>query len=319
MSDGAPTTRLGASVIPETNGSGALSPSNVSSYRAVSHHAAMADSLGPLKDLPGFWQGTGFGLIARPNFDEENEDGIFLELNMLQETIEFTSIGSPVYNRGSLQPDIALYGVTYLHRVTDSATGGALHVEPGVWLNVPPTTVPDSDWSVARLSTIPHGNSVCAAGFAQYVVPEGLPEIPPANTVPFEIGGQPPPPGTKHPFRAYDLSAETKYRTTPIPDGVTQELIDDPNSMLRDALAGHALTHITRLIVSTQSDADIGNIPFITRNANAVSLDSVFAIEHVQGPLDTEFLQLQYVQTALLNFRGMSFPHVTVGTLIKSF
>jgi hypothetical protein len=319
MSEHGSTTRLGASVLPETNGSGALSPHNVSSYRAVSDQAATADSLGPLKDLPGFWQGTGFNLIARPNFDDENEDGIFLELNMLQETVEFTSIGSPVYNRGSQQPDIKLYGVTYLHRVIDTATGGALHVEPGVWLNVPPTAVPESDWTVARLSSIPHGNSVCAVGFAQYVVPEGLPEIPPANTVPFESGGEPPPPGTANPFRAYDLSAESKYRTTPIPDGVTQELINDPNSMLRSALVGHELTHITRLITSTQSAADIGNIPFITKNANAVSLESVFAIEHVKGPLDTEFLQLQYVQTALLNFRGMSFPHVNVGTLIKAF
>jgi hypothetical protein len=241
---------------------------------------------------------------------------------MLRETIEFTSIGSPVYNRGSLQPDIALYGVTYLHRVTDTNTGGALHIEPGVWLNVPPTSVPQSDWSVARLSTIPHGNSVCATGFVQEVVPDGLPEIPPANTVPFDIGGQPPAPGTKNPFAAYDLGAETKFRTTPIPDGVTQELIDDPNSMLRNDLLGHTLTHITRLIVSTESDdgaAGIGNIPFITKNANAVNLESVFAIEHVQGPLDTEFLQLQYVQTALLNFGGKSWPHVTVGTLIKAF
>jgi hypothetical protein len=39
----------------------------------------------------------------------------------------------------------------------------------------------------------------------------------------------------------------------------------------------------------------------------------------VEGPEGTEYQQLQYSQTALLNFRGLSFPHVTVGTLIKAF
>ena len=84
------------------------------------------------------------------------------------------------------------------------------------------------------------------------------------------------------------------------------------------ALVGHVLPRITRLITSADQ-AEIGNIPFIVRNADAVSLESVFAIESVQGPLGQEYQQLQYSQTALLNFRGMSFPHVTVGTLIKAF
>ena len=35
--------------------------------------------------------------------------------------------------------------------------------------------------------------------------------------------------------------------------------------------------------------------------------------------LGAAFLPLQDSQTALLNFRGMSFPHVTVGTLIEAF
>lgn len=316
MADSAVNTRLGAPVVPEDNG---VNPKDVSSYRAVSPAHTTADNLGPLKNLPGFWQGTGISIIARPDFSDGNENGIFLELNLLQETIEFTTLGSPVMNRGSLQDDIALYGVTYLHRVVDGYTGGALHIEPGVWLTVPPTTAPAAGASIVRLSTIPHGNSVCAVGFVQEVVPDGMPEIPPANTVPFPAGGQLPAPGTKNPFAEYDLSTQTRFRTNPVPAQITQAIIDDPNQAVRDALVGHTLTHITRLIVSTASAGGISNMPFISQNANAVSLESVFAIEQVQGPLDTEYLQLQYSQTALLNFRGMSFPHVTVGTLIKAF
>jgi hypothetical protein len=314
MPDTVPATGAGA---PATNGSGAVVPSAPGPFRAVSTIYTTAANLGPLQDLPGFWEGTGFNLIGRPDFDTTNEDGFFLELNLLRETIEFTTIGSPVMNRGSKQADVAMYGVTYMHRVTDATTGEALHIEPGVWLNIPATSEPKADASICRLSTIPHGNSVCATGFVQDVIPDGLPEIPPANTVPFTIGGQPPAPGTKNPFSAYNLSTESKFRTNPLPAKITQAIIDDPNQMVRDDLQGQTLNHITRLIATTDASG-IGNIPFITDNANNTSLESVFAIERVQGPTG-EYLQLQYSQTALLNFRGLSFPHVTVGTLVKAF
>jgi len=73
------------------------------------------------------------------------------------------------------------------------------------------------------------------------------------------------------------------------------------------------------LITTTPPDDGVSNIPFITSNANPLNLESVFAIETVEDASGSQFLQLQYSQTALLNFKGMSFPHVTVGTLIKVF
>ncbi|HKM64314.1 MAG TPA: heme-binding protein [Acidisphaera sp.] len=312
------TTRIGAATV-KLAGDNTVTANEFGSYRAASVHSATADRLGPLQNLPGFWEGTGFSLIARPDFSGDNERGIFLELNLLRETLQFTTIGSPVLNRGSLQSDIAIYGLTYIHRVTDGVTGGALHIEPGLWLTIPATTEPKADASVARLATIPHGNAVCTVGFVQEVVPDGLPTIPPANTVPFKIGGEPPPPGTKNPYPEYDLSIPTKFRSAPLPASITQALVNDPATMLRQALTGQHLTHITRLITNTAPADGVGNVPFITSNANTLSLESVFAIETVLQKDGTEFLQLQYAQTALLNFRGMSFPHVTVGTLIKAF
>jgi hypothetical protein len=287
-------------------------------YRAVPPQQAAAANLGPLQELPGFWEGAGFSLIARPDHGGGNPDRIFLELNLLRETIEFTPIGSPVFNRGSVEDDATLYGVTYLHRVTDGVSGQALHIEPGLWLNIPPTAQ-DSTPSLARLATIPHGNSVCTLGQAQELVLHGVPDIPPANTVPFEIGAPPPPPGTPNPFSEYDLAVPSDFRTAPLPAEITQAVIDDPNSLLRAALDGRTLSRVTRLITASTSAGGIDNIPFIVRNANAVSLESVFAIEAVVGQQHTEYLQLQYSQTALLNFGGHSWPHVTVGTLIKAF
>jgi len=313
MSD---TTRLGA--LPVAGGAENLSTDNLTSYRAASTIYTTADRLGPLKDLAGFWQGTGFSLIARPNFSGGNENGIFLELNLLREAIEFTTIGSPVFNRGSVQGDITIFGLTYLQRVTDALTGGALHIEPGLWLNIPATTDPEADASIARLATIPHGNAVCTVGFTQEVDLSQPLTIPPANTNPFKIGDKPPAAGTKNPFPEYDLSIESKFRTSLLPAQITQEVIDDPNVMVRNALKGQDVRKITRLITNTPA-AGVSNIPFISHNADAPSLESVFAIEMVADPSGTEFLQLQYSQTALLNFRGMSFPHVTVGTLIKAF
>jgi len=71
--------------------------------------------------------------------------------------------------------------------------------------------------------------------------------------------------------------------------------------------------------VTTENAGGVSNIPFLTTNANTQVVESVFAIERVQGPDGSEILQLQYSQTALLNFGGMSWPHVTVGTLIRAF
>jgi hypothetical protein len=295
------------------------STSGVASYRAGGSFDSTGDRLGDLSDLAGFWQGIGFGVIARPNFDPKS-NGIFLELNILQETLEITAIGSPILNRGSLQGDIAIYGLTYLHRVTDAATGGALHIEPGLWLNIPATTAPKADASIARLATIPHGNAVCTVGFTQNaVLTNGQPEIPPANTTPFKVGDQPPAPGTPNPFNEFNLSKDTPFRTSPLPASITQTLINDPNQMLRDALQPQKINKIVRLITSTQGAAGVSNIPFITTNANAPGLDSVFAIESIMNDNGDEFLQLQYSQTTLLTFSGMQFPHVTVGTLIKAF
>ena len=106
MSDTTQTSRLGGHK-PQTQ------------LRGVQSHQNTADRLGALRNLPGFWEGTGFSLIARPDFSGRSPNGFFLQLNLLRETIEFTTIGSPVLNRGSAQDDIAIYGVTYLHRVTD--------------------------------------------------------------------------------------------------------------------------------------------------------------------------------------------------------
>ena len=144
MTDTASETNLGTAITDRPD-----QPRNVNtarSYRSVGTHATTAEHLGPLADLPGFWQGTGFSLIARPDFDPtEPRRRSSSSSTCSASSSSSTPIGSPVPNRGSEQGDISLYGVTYLHRVTDAATGGALHIEPGVWMTIPPTSDPEAE------------------------------------------------------------------------------------------------------------------------------------------------------------------------------
>lgn len=87
-------------------------------------------NLGLLAELAGTWHGTGFNLVARPDF--EDQSNFFLELNLTRETTIFTPISSSIPNRGFAQPDIELFGLTYLVQISDATIGGALHIEPGI-------------------------------------------------------------------------------------------------------------------------------------------------------------------------------------------
>jgi hypothetical protein len=289
----------------------------ITSFRGVPERAALAGQLGPLNDLPGRWSGAGFNLIARPHFGGGSDR--FLELNLTRETLEFTTIGSPIPNRGSEQVDINLRGVSYLQQISDAKTNGALHIEPGIWLHIPATTAPKEPESVSRLATIPHGDAVCAIGGSSQTT--GKPKIEPVNTVPFGEGEKAPAPGAANGFEEYDLSKPSKFRTDQnLLAGISQDMVSDPTVALRHALHGQNVTETTTLSVTTHKDKGGGvqNIPFVTANANASFMSAIFWIERVDGP-NGAFVQLQYVQTVLLDFQGLHWPHVSVATLLKTF
>ena len=141
----------------------------VPSVRRVPNRALVDNNLGLLANLAGTWEGAGFNLIARP--DREGGSPLFLELNQTFETLSLDPISSTIPNRGSTVDDISLFGLTYLQKIVDTTTGGALHIEPGIWIHNPSRDVPGKSQSVARMATIPHGNSVLAEGIAVEVNP----------------------------------------------------------------------------------------------------------------------------------------------------
>lgn len=280
------------------------------------------DPLGPLGQLRGKWQGTGFNTIWRPLFDPKYPDQHhFLELNLTVETIEFTEIGGEIPNRGVLQTDLIMFGLSYLQLVNDNH-GNGLHLEPGVWLTIPATTNPAVQDTVARLGSIPHGTSILAQGFASDE--QRAPVIDPVDITAFKIGD----PAAKKVFAETNLSIPTIFRSDPsLIAGVTQAMVDNPNVVLTDAIAGQKILRTTNLVITTGQTPVIGggtaNTAFLEGapgpghgpNADAAQMTAIFWIEEVDDGAGGSFLQLQYTQTVLLDFRGLSWPHVSLATL----
>lgn len=102
-------------------------------------------------------------------------------------------------------------------------------------------------------------------------------------------------------------------------------MVNNPNSVLRSAISGQQISTTTILRVATDdtpvAGGGIANTAFLKGtvhgpNADAVSVASTFWLETIQGQSAPS--QLQYSQTVLLNFNGLSWPHITVGTLRKA-
>jgi len=133
-----------------------------------------------------------------------------------------------------------------------------------------------------------------------------------------------------------------------------QGFINDPNSILRSAIANQTILGTITIQLSTAAvTSSIGNIPFlglpngaqaqnpVNPNAFVSSARATFWIEWVrieglhpgnkppvlQGggahpiqpfPGQPTFLQLQYSQLSILIFNGVLWPHINVGTLTLS-
>jgi hypothetical protein len=278
--------------------------------------AAAADPLGPLAGLAGNWTGQGFNVIWRPHPLQPSGQDRFLELNVTSEQLDFGPALQKIPNRGLLQPNISLAGLNYLQQIADANTNRNQHFEPGVWVTVPPTSDPHEPRTVARLASIPHGTTILLQGTAH--TSAGAPTIPNVSIKPFPLGQ----PANPINFPEQDLGTPTQFRTGGIGlTGITQQMVNNPNTVLR--AAPPQITSTTTLQVASH-DASLpgggtANIAFLKgtahSNANAAHVTATFWLETLQA--DTEPRRLQYSQLVLLNFNGISWPHITVATLQK--
>jgi hypothetical protein len=276
-------------------------------------------NLGPLASLPGNWRGYGFNAIWRPDNPESapltsppDQTKRFLELNLTNESFDFHVIPGVVPNRGlNPQTDLSLYGLHYLQRVSDadappfSTAGQALHIEPGLFMNVPASTVPQHEPSIVRMASIPHGVTVMMEGktpssipvpgpphipdvFPLQEFPAFAPQVPPDPAAPLptiampkasdgngiqpvEIPADIPP--VEHLVPEVTLANDTTNSQSngPYPPAtIPQKYVDDPNAVLREAIAHqHILGHITIHLDSKAVRHEISNIPFLGNMNNA--------------------------------------------------
>jgi hypothetical protein len=132
-----------------------------------------------------------------------------------------------------------------------------------------------------------------------------------------------------------------------------QAAVNDPNTMLATAIKGQNITETVVINIATSPTIVVGgttpptqvitanggggveNIAFLNSlvagpdpstvpkhtlpNAVAAEMFATFWIETVTNPLGQgTFFQLQYTQTVNLNFAGLTWPHVSVATLVRS-
>jgi hypothetical protein len=306
---------------------------------------ATGDPLGPLAELPGpgdspgVWVGHGFNAIWRPHRLSSGQDR-FLELNLTDDKIVFTRIDGKIPNRGLDMGDVNMHGVTYMQQINEAGNPAeGLHIEPGIWAVVPQTSNPPEPPTVVRMASIPHGTVINAQGVFQ-IIPGGPPNIPDNNILPFFFGSAVPHNSQFNQvaltFSELHLSIPTTFRQEPsgISQADLQNIVKNPNSVLQTALQhslqGTSMKSRTFLHISTTNSVIRGgggtaNTAFLTAandpnvgNARATQMQATFWIQTIAGAGgQPDKLQLQYTQLVMLDFNGIHWPHVTVGTLVK--
>jgi hypothetical protein len=265
-------------------------------------------SLGPLAAFVGSWKGHGFNTIFRPDSQSTptplpipvgGSDNV-LELNLTSESLTFSPSLGAVPNRGSsTQADIFLNGVPYLQAVDDVTVPNqtvGIHVEPGLWMIVPPTTHPELGVTLVRMGSIPHGTTIVAQGTSRVIT--GPPTIPAVDITPRDHHGNKVPTlsqGAARPGTAripQDLTAYIAAGT------ITQAILDDPNTVLRDAITGQKIVSTTEISISTSPAKPLfgggaDNIAFLmgdptaaAPNADVPRMSATFWIETVEHTIE---------------------------------
>jgi hypothetical protein len=267
---------------------------------------------GFLINLAGTWIGKGFNLVSLPlppsiKSLDPGKPPFIPKIGTTREVLVVSPLGSPIPNRGFVQEDIFLFGMTYLQVVSDAISSEARHFETGLWLNVPDTPPPN----VVRQAVIPHGDSLLARGTVTQS--DGRPPIPKISSRPIDVkSGQP---ITSEPYLAPFRGLAIPPEIPPLPP----DAIDDPNAILNQALDQQKTIKQTITIDINTDDPGAGilNIPFVKDNAEARQMTAQFWIETVLPDQGPPFVQLQYSQTVMLRFDEVDWPHISVATLIR--
>ena len=302
--------------------------------------------LGPLGLLPGTWAnlpdlpGRGWNMVALPFVQlgktitpTQPPSEFRLLLNQHNETLVFSMVDKGVPNRGAAQAmlfdaDQHLAALQYIQHVAQIAAvdfpatpdtpdtpnkTATIHHEPGLFLHLLSQTEQGPD--IARLATIPHGDSVLALGHG--VTTDGPPtldNIGDFTALPIGVT----PDVDNNPY----LAPYKAFRDAPF-----QNLFNpvDPLALLKAALPDNVTRTTTITVDTALSTGGISNIPFVAKQANATSVRAVFWIEELDAdPVNgVPQVVLQYAQRVILEFfpvpgdgnQLIKWPHISINTM----
>lgn len=314
----------------------------------------MPTNLGPLAQLLGEWksEGRGWNMIALPftTAPVSNPNppppsfalNYRLLVNQYNEQLKFKHVDPKnlVPNRGiqassipAVDTDQLLGALDYQQTIQQVAVddfppsnkrgdiGGGIHHEPGLWLHV--TNENPEGLDIARLATIPHGDSVLALGKSS--ISDGVSVIPSVNGLPEGVS-QDLNSGYLAPYKHFH---EPPFKKDLFPNFPGFDPVN-PQNLLAFANNQPEITIVktTTLTVDTTTLAGgILNIPFVVRQANAASMRSTFWIQELaeKDRHGKPKLRLQYLQVVMLDFFPrrdglpglIRWPHVSINTLDK--
>lgn len=361
---------VGAFAVPKNFRFGPVTVAQTSSagprpHAQFRHDAGPQPSLGPLEKFTGVFEGNGFNTIFLPHFvgpkqvpgDPGGTGDNVLQLNLTKETLSFSDTDrlAKVPNRGMTQSDIFFAGVSYMQFIQD-ITGldpankePGIHLEPGLWMFVDETETPSRGKTLMRMASIPHGTTVLAQGTSDKQ--PDPPIIPEVNIIPIDPStGKP----VEDPLSKFPSLDAGKSPITRIPQDlssfiqagtITQEMLDNPNSVLEKDIASQTITETITIKISTKPRNPLfgtdphsplfgggaDNMAFLlgderttvlgengnahpNANAETLGMKATFWIETLQD----KSTQIQYSQQVFLNFGGLIWPHVSVATLKPS-
>ncbi|SHM03051.1 heme-binding protein [Chryseobacterium polytrichastri] len=293
-----------------------------------------ASDLGALAPLVGTWKNVdvpasdisaGWNTISVPGQDK----GFVFEVIPYTETLTFNPVVIQAGNRGPVvkgqQVEQMIFGLLYEQQIISACessfcnergfpAGSTIHVETGLFLNL---GQPNGGYTIARMSTIPHGNSLLALGSSSEKGTPGTDFFSPASSIPTLLNGE----------RIVQLGYSDQITGKPQFAPFNQV---NPNAFLESTLQGlvgtGGVSNMTVIQMSTDTpDANGGilNIPFIQTNVNATKMDATFWIEDIVDSEGNPSQILQYSQTINLVFpatgsaQPINWPHVTVNSMVK--
>ena len=344
----------------------------VATGREISIAENHDDRLGPLRWLPGKWTNTaelngfGFNIISLP-FDK-SPNGYRLLINQYNEDLNFLLVDAGVPNRGvdpatGQMADQTAVALSYSQIVTQLASedsflaaisgtsstisktnisdkfdGQPIHHEPGLWIYMTNQNISDdagNEVNIARMGSIPHGNSFIAVGSSKESEWDKLSPgeqrtlIPGINGI--VVGG-----GSDPNQRSLD----------PIVDPATQNILVDYFAPYRHfsqnpfkgkvaipGFAGFDPVHATALLrhafanflkgvgtikqvkqlridstidhagINRVSNPGTGNTPFIARQSDVTAMNATFVVYEIEDAKSgaTRYF-LQYAQNVMLDF-----------------